>query len=320
MFGAIAGAAVGVLGGALMDDNGAEGAADASAGLSRQSAAAAKEYQDDWRTYYRPIEREQVIQTLKYAKPEYRDRLAGEYKAAVNNAYSDADKAGFESLRARGVDPTSGNAASFMGSMGLERAAAVAGADRQATRDAEDNFFSKSMAMTQQGRGLVGAAQNATGAAQNGFQMNLANANQMNANQAYAVAPFVNAVSTGVQKYVDKNAGKWFGGGSGQTPNMKAISNMGGFNEGGEVEAKGLARRKPRRRLAEGGVSEPGTTHSGIVVGPGDGTVDTVPAILANGEQVINAEAVKIVGRPFLDAINKVGLMRRYDREQREAA
>lgn len=55
----------------------------------------------------------------------------------------------------------------------------------------------------------------------------------------------------------------------------------------------------------------------GLVMGPGTGTSDDVPARLSNGEYVIRAAAVKQYGVQFLDALNLQrfatgGLVRQY--------
>ena len=42
----------------------------------------------------------------------------------------------------------------------------------------------------------------------------------------------------------------------------------------------------------------------GPIVGAGTATSDSIPAMLSNGEYVLNARAVRRVGRPLLDAIN----------------
>jgi hypothetical protein len=46
------------------------------------------------------------------------------------------------------------------------------------------------------------------------------------------------------------------------------------------------------------------------VVGPGDGTVDTVPANLAAGEAVLNRGANELMPRGLVDTLNKIGLAR----------
>lgn len=47
-----------------------------------------------------------------------------------------------------------------------------------------------------------------------------------------------------------------------------------------------------------------GHAMGGYITGPGTGTSDSIPAWLSNGEYVINARAVKALGRGFFDRIN----------------
>ena len=47
----------------------------------------------------------------------------------------------------------------------------------------------------------------------------------------------------------------------------------------------------------------------GKINGPGTGTSDSIPAKLSDGEYVVNAEAVKLIGQKKLDKWNKQGLM-----------
>ena len=48
-----------------------------------------------------------------------------------------------------------------------------------------------------------------------------------------------------------------------------------------------------------------GVASGGYITGAGTGTSDSIPAMLSNGEYVINAAAVKRIGVPRLDAINR---------------
>jgi hypothetical protein len=43
----------------------------------------------------------------------------------------------------------------------------------------------------------------------------------------------------------------------------------------------------------------------GYISGPGDATSDSIPTLLSNGEEVINAAAVNRVGRDYLDGLNR---------------
>lgn len=64
--------------------------------------------------------------------------------------------------------------------------------------------------------------------------------------------------------------------------------------------------------FADGGsVKRKDMRAGGDVSGPGTGTSDSIPAHLSDGEYVLNAEAVRLVGEDKLDAINGAGLAAR---------
>ena len=54
-------------------------------------------------------------------------------------------------------------------------------------------------------------------------------------------------------------------------------------------------------KKARGGIIH---AASGLLVGPGTGTSDSIPAMLSNGEYVVNAGSVAKYGPAFMDAIN----------------
>ncbi len=58
-------------------------------------------------------------------------------------------------------------------------------------------------------------------------------------------------------------------------------------------------------RISEIGL--PRLATGGIVVGPGTATSDSIPALLSNGEYVINAKAAKSIGYDNLDILNSRG-------------
>jgi hypothetical protein len=62
--------------------------------------------------------------------------------------------------------------------------------------------------------------------------------------------------------------------------------------------------------LAEGGPAD--ETHGGGIQGPGTETSDSIPAMLSDGEYVLNAEAVKHFGLDKLNKMNETGLKQRY--------
>lgn len=57
--------------------------------------------------------------------------------------------------------------------------------------------------------------------------------------------------------------------------------------------------------MSMGGIGIFGFASGGYISGPGTSTSDSIPAMLSNGEYVINADAVSRVGAPLLDAINQ---------------
>lgn len=56
---------------------------------------------------------------------------------------------------------------------------------------------------------------------------------------------------------------------------------------------------------------EYGLADGGMITGPGTSTSDSIPAMLSNGEYVLNASAVKRVGTGFLDSLN-TGYIKRF--------
>ena len=64
----------------------------------------------------------------------------------------------------------------------------------------------------------------------------------------------------------------------------------------------------PQPRYDRGGnMYSSGTSH---ITAPGDGTVDTTKAKLANGEAVLNRGAAEHLGQPAIQALNAVGMLR----------
>ena len=73
---------------------------------------------------------------------------------------------------------------------------------------------------------------------------------------------------------------------------------------------------EPVKKAMGGHIRNYDTGSFGGVRGPGTGTSDSIPAYLSNGEYVLRASAVRAVGIPMLDEINKMamgGLAARYD-------
>jgi hypothetical protein len=81
----------------------------------------------------------------------------------------------------------------------------------------------------------------------------------------------------------------------------KAAGDSGmGSTESAPAQARGTAVPKPR-----------GMATGGIVYGPGSGRSDLIPAMLSNGESVINAQSTSMF-KPLLSSINQIGGGRRF--------
>lgn len=87
-------------------------------------------------------------------------------------------------------------------------------------------------------------------------------------------------------------------------PGVRPVGNMGG-GSGYNANPTGYAGSSNYTDL-----TKPHLATGGMVKGPGDGTVDTVDAKLANGEAVLNKGAAEHVGRPVIDALNFIGQMK----------
>lgn len=117
---------------------------------------------------------------------------------------------------------------------------------------------------------------------------------------------------------------------AGQLGSAWIMANRGGVLRKRGIEQPGygppgLVRRAERKlqKFANGGMvnmhMRPGYAEGGMVDGPGTSTSDSVPAVidgqqparLSSGEAVLNAEAVQLVGEPFVHRINQAGLERR---------
>ena len=74
------------------------------------------------------------------------------------------------------------------------------------------------------------------------------------------------------------------------------------------------------RRADGGSVDRRDLRGGGRVAGPGTETSDSVPAQLSDGEFVLNAEAVKMIGKGRLEELNNKGLRQRRDADKPQLA
>jgi hypothetical protein len=101
------------------------------------------------------------------------------------------------------------------------------------------------------------------------------------------------------------------GGATGAAAGAEAGSAAGPW---GAIIGAGIGALLSGLELRDGGavgLQRRNMTRGGDVNGPGTATSDSIPARLSDGEYVLNAEAVKLLGTDTLDRLNNLGLVRR---------
>lgn len=318
--GPVAGAVVSNL---LMDDNGAEAANNAQADLARANAEIAKDQYGFWKSNYKPLEESLVAEAPTWGSEAEQEKYAGLAGDQVSRSFGDARSALERNLAQYGFNPSQGRFADAFMKLNLAQAGADASGRNAGRLQSKELGLQKRMNLAGMGRGLPSTAANMNNSAASIFG-NVANgANVMSQNQAAGIAPIVNAVSNATTDFV-KNRGweNWSAPGRTGTNFNYDVSPSGAngnwsgtelvpYKKGGKVRSGRMALE---RRAAGGVITGPGTGTSDSVMG----VVDGEPAAkLSRGEQVMNVEAVDILGREFLDAANKIGLIKRYERENR---
>ena len=89
------------------------------------------------------------------------------------------------------------------------------------------------------------------------------------------------------------------------------------LNDTSPMERMQTSRVPAPRNMADGGLARKDMRGGGEVNGPGTATSDSIPARLSDGEYVLNAETVEMVGEDYLDKINNAGLRRRDSRKRK---
>jgi len=208
-WGAIGGAAVGVIGGAILNKGGGGGS-----GLQGEIAA------DQWNRYktmYSPLEESYVKEAQNYDSPENFAKAAGDANATVTSEFG---KARDRLTRTPGLDTSSpGYAASLIG---LDSAQAAQGAVSQnaARQKVKDTAWARKSDALNLGKGMqagaVSAANSAAQIQQQGYQNNM--------NAAGALGRIGDRVisSPGVQGWLGQS-----GGGTTQTINPNSGEYLG---------------------------------------------------------------------------------------------
>lgn len=296
--------------------------------IGDENQALAREYADYMRTVFHPLEREIVADARAFDTEGRRREEAGRAMSDVRGAFETQRGILRRERERMGVNAASGASQALDAEMAAREAAAVAGAGTAARRNVETLGLARRMDAASLGRNLPAnqatSAQVALSAAGSAAGTGAQPLNQFRANAGLMQQGF----GTAIQGY--GSAGNLALGGynaqldafrSAQQSRAGLFSGLGsiaGYALGGGFGAA-LGDRLFQRPVTVGGgfryggiARRYGLEHSyrrgGLVRGPGGPTEDAIPARLSDGEAVLNAGAVKIVGEDFVHRVNRYGL------------
>lgn len=179
-WGAIGGAAISVVGGMLLSDDGGSGQSQTTA--DAYSAMQAEIARDQWERYkkvYAPLEDQLVGEAQDYGKPWRYDAAASQAEATVNQQF---DKARMQMQRTPGLDPSSGAYMAGLANLELGRAASSASAQNIARKGVDDTAYARKQSVVGLGKGLDSTAASTLGGLANHYS-GLAASQQANSQQ-----------------------------------------------------------------------------------------------------------------------------------------
>jgi hypothetical protein len=269
-------------------------------GDMRTSMQQQQKFADEQNAYYKdtfqPVEKKMVEEAAGYDSDANIAQRRGIASASVNNAFSNARDQQSRSLSAYGVNPNSGAFARANASLTSNQALANASSQNQADFETRDKAIALRAGAANFGRNMPNTAAtyysnaNSAGSQASGISaQGMASANQ----NAATMGSGFNTAIQGNQSAGNLYLGKFGAEMQGYQADQAAI--------GGMFSAAGMA---------FGGTKGFGMfkKDGGKVEGPGGPRDDQVPAMLSDGEFVLNEGAVKHFGLSRLEKMNKVGL------------
>jgi hypothetical protein len=298
--------------------------------------ANAKRAESQWEVYrdlFAPVEARMVEDANQFDSPERKERMAGEAAADITRGYQGALESSQRAMERMGVNPNSGRFRALIQDINLGLARDTAGAMNKARRDTELQGMAMREGTAKFGRNMPGtglAADAASLAAGNSATDNMAtgagirNAG-MNAAQNWfggATSANSSAGNLGLGQYQGQlNA--W------QQANQNSALGAAGLGSlFGQLGSAAIT-----KKLRKGGIirnyrafglgnlaslkrKDPAEEGGGVIRGPGTASSDSIPATieglqpvrLSNGEAVLNAEAVELLGDDFVNRINSASL------------
>lgn len=290
--------------------------------LQDKSAAQADDYASYMKATFRPVEQSLVADAQNFDTEAKREELAGRAAADVQQAAGAADAATARDLARYGINPADGAYADAMAGSSRNKTAAMVGAMNKARTDARAEGRAFKFDVAGLGRGLPAAGATSTGLAINAGNNAVGNAAAPISSANTAAAPMTTGFSTGLAG--NNSAGNLYSNiFDGQLQAYKADQAASAGLSSGLGQLSGmLGYGYLTRKVARGGiisrygVQRRGYADGGIVVGSGTGTSDSVPAVvngnepaaLSNGEGVLTADAVDLVGEDFVHRINRAAI------------
>jgi hypothetical protein len=291
-----------------------------------------------YKTLFQPVESKMVDDAMNFDSPERQAMLASQAGADVTKSYQGASDQNQRNMERMGVNPNSGKFQAISNEAGLAQAKDTAGAMNTARNNAITQGMALRQGAAQFGRNMpnTGLAADSTALnAGNSAVGNIASGNNINNANAATAQNWFGGAMTGnnsaagiLNNQYQNQVNAWsaqqqananmLGGLGSLAGSLGGAAILKGLKTGGVIKhnrAYGLSSGY-RPKLSHFGLRRKGYAEGGMIEGPGTGTSDSVPATIegrtpirvSNGEAVLNAEAVQLVGEPFVHNINAAGL------------
>lgn len=296
----------------------------------RQQRDQSKEQYDYYKENYQPIEKRVAEDALGYDSMENIGRRSGIAAASVNQQFSNAQQQGARSLSRYGINPNSSAFARENAKLSTNQALASAGAQTGAALDTIDKAIALRAGAANFGRNMPNSsatfgqvanqtAGTASGVSSGGVSNAVSAVGPMNA--GFGLAINANNSGAGIMNDSFRNNMAMFNAQQAGTAGLfQGIGSFAGSRVGqdafGRVGANisnwwsGLGSSNGFMNDA-GGMEVArslGFANGGEIEGPGGPRDDRVPALLSDGEFVLNEGAVKHFGLAKLNKMNEVGL------------
>lgn len=266
---------------------------------------------EQWNLYkdtYQPVEQKAAQEAMDYDSDSNVNRRMGIASANVTQQFSNAQQQNARSLARYGVNPNSSVFARENAKLMSNQALAAAGAQTGAAFDTQDRAIALRAGVADRGRGVTGTVGNflnsgvSTGTSvgnnsSQGMSTFQQGTNTMGQGFSSAMQGYNNQANILNQDFQNRlqsyNASQ-----SGLNSLLGAAGSIGGMMLAGPAGSAG----------AKLGTKLFGLKDGGEVEGPGGPRDDRVPAMLSDGEFVLNEGAVKHFGLAKLTKMNEVGL------------